>query len=259
MNKILNIKIRLFAIALMLCLMPVAHGDDGENGDVINDGNNTLRYLLSKSSLIVSGELLTDRKGWHTSYLTWYGTMDVKILDVLAGAPGLRPINDRITVDFAQPSYTIEAEPQFPKGSKCLLFLKQQPDGKGWSEADRWIGIQPYSGSMATCLRRMWWETQVAKVKVGMSRAQVEQTLLPPLPTGVHGQTMTGSAQSATYWVDKEWQVTIWYDYTGQSFPMAKSPTRRASGDSFNKVVTKPTLTRKILQEMPLAILDKSS
>lgn len=250
-------KTKLSIIALILWVAFVARADNSGANDIIDDGDDALRYLLSKSSLIVSGELLTDRKGYIFSNLHMHGTMDVKVLDVLAGAPGLRPTSNQIKVDFVRPLYTIEAEPKFLKGSKCFLFLKQSSDGKDWSEADMWIGILPYSGSMATSLRRMWWEKQAERVKVGMSRAQVEQTLLPPLPTSVYEQTMTGGAQSVTYWVDKEWKVAIWYDYTGQSFPLAKSPTRRASDGSFNKVVTKPVLSRANLQEMPVVVLDK--
>jgi hypothetical protein len=259
-------KPKLWLVAVVLLnYVTISQAADGQFPDSDDDA---LKYLMSKSSLVVVGELLTDRRELIFDLGRGHGTMPVKIIGVLAGSlPGVKEIK----VQFGSPVlireglHTTEAEPEiFRKGAKCILFLKPSRGGDvHWQEADIWFGCQRYSPLMADSLRRLWWEKQTATVRVGMTRAQVELTLLPPLYMSGGGM-MYGGGQNAIYWVDKYWKVSLWYDYSG-IYATAIAGKRGDNPSNWitpgNRVINRPVLKREDLKpeamEMTTAIIDE--
>lgn len=86
------------------------------------------------------------------------------------------------------------------------------------------------------------WPSQVAKVKIGMPRLEVER-LLPPHPKSPRMTLVQGGSQSVTYWVDANWSVSIAFDYTG--IPRDEKGKALDTYSPQNKVLTAPVLTRK--------------
>ena len=91
-----------------------------------------------------------------------------------------------------------------------------------------------------------YWRQRVDRVKVGMSRAAVEQ-LLPPQPASPVQIHMEGCGQVVTYWVDPVWMLHVDYDYTGVARDKSGNALSYTSPD--NKVRAVPTLTRKNMPE----------
>jgi len=89
---------------------------------------------------------------------------------------------------------------------------------------------------------RDYWSGQVAKVRIGMPRAEVEK-LLPPHPKSPVTAGGTGGSQSVAYWVDEDWCVSIAYDYTG--VPRDDKGMALSLQSPQNRVLTAPVLSRK--------------
>lgn len=94
-----------------------------------------------------------------------------------------------------------------------------------------------------------YWRQRVDRVKVGMSRAAVEE-LLPPQPGSPVQTLMAGCGQGVAYWVDPAWMVHVNYDYTGVA---DKSDISLSRTSPDNKVSGVPTLIRKNMPE-PLKV-----
>jgi hypothetical protein len=85
------------------------------------------------------------------------------------------------------------------------------------------------------------WRAAVAKVRIGMSRKEVEKLLPPYFPAPSVG-SFTGSRQGITYWVDEEWCVSCGYDYTGATSDETGSPIDDHRPE--NKLLSMPRLIR---------------
>jgi hypothetical protein len=88
------------------------------------------------------------------------------------------------------------------------------------------------------------WRGQVAKVTIGMPRAEVEK-ILPPYPRSPVTTGGTGGSQSVAYWVGQDWCVSIAYDYTGVPRDDKGMALSRQSPE--NRVLTMPVLSRKTM------------
>ena len=93
------------------------------------------------------------------------------------------------------------------------------------------------------------WQDKAALVTVGMTRLEVEK-LLPRHSKSTVTTTLTGGSQSSRYWVDKDWSVSITYDYSGIS-----QESKDAAHDMtspHNKVLTVPVVARAKMPEIKL-------
>ena len=134
-------------------------------------GDETLRYLLSTSELVVTGEITSKpaaqpRQSADDAYTTY--ACAVRLSDVLKGD---RPASQDITVHVARlEALQGDRLPYVQKGQKVILFLKPEPAGPrqpdrhadrdadrdaAWVTSDVWLGVQPFNSVMARSLKRL--------------------------------------------------------------------------------------------------------
>ena len=134
------------ALGLVLGLAVPAFADDGDD---------TLRFFLSKSELVVLGEITSEPHGvWDEKGVVNY-ICDFRIAEVLKGK---KPGTDTVAVNIVQ--FELDKEDRLPglkKGTKWIVFLKSAPDGAKppWRTADFWFGVQRPSPWMAQSLKRL--------------------------------------------------------------------------------------------------------
>lgn len=117
-------------------------------------GDETLRHYLSRSKVVVAGEVATepravDKEAGVAGYL-----FEFRVSQRLAG-PDVGPaIGVRVVRHERAPE---DAPARLEKGRRCILFLN--PAGGGatpaWESADPWFGLQPHSDAMAAAIRRL--------------------------------------------------------------------------------------------------------
>ena len=88
------------------------------------------------------------------------------------------------------------------------------------------------------------WSAQVARVEIGMTRAEVTN-LLPRHVQSPRTVIGTGSGQAESFWVDYKWKITIRYDYTG--VPRDDEGMALSSESAENRVTSTPVLTREAM------------
>lgn len=136
------------ATALVLGLVVNAAADEGDD---------TLRMYLSKSDIVVAGELLSEPKGRASEAGVVHLSFRFRVTDVLKG----KAVDDRdILVAIAR--YELMSGDDLPwvrKGAKATLFLRKRSTKKGTgpelSGADMWFGIQPANWTMQKSLKRL--------------------------------------------------------------------------------------------------------
>jgi len=154
------VAIRRLALAAIVALFSISLA--ARAGDDTDD--DTLRFYLSKSKLVVYGEFVSDRMALALEAGVVHLTADFRIDDVIKGR---RRAGETIGVDVKR--YDSESliaprgkrrpgedadVPDWPKevkrGAKCILFL----DADG-TTADVWFGIQPPYPTMIKSLKRL--------------------------------------------------------------------------------------------------------
>ncbi len=142
------------ASALFVLLAVAASADTSDD---------TLRFFLSKSDLVVLGEIASQPLGMSLEVGVVNYLCDFKVAEVLKGEkPGEAPLKVNI-VRFEMEK--ADRLPELKKGAKCILFLKKTKEGNipAWATADFWFGFQPPSPWMAKSLKRL--AEQEAKAK----------------------------------------------------------------------------------------------
>ncbi|HUY91210.1 MAG TPA: hypothetical protein VMV10_20900 [Pirellulales bacterium] len=133
-------------VIIILCLPMVAARAE--------DGDDTLRYYLSMSPLVVSGEIVQGPACASTELGVCEYDFSVKVAKTLKG--GAR---DEINVCLSRPQ-DVESETLafMKKHSRVILFLKEARDFKttrGWKQADPWFSAQPASELLERSLARL--------------------------------------------------------------------------------------------------------
>ncbi len=137
-------------VAALICLAaPITMADEGDD---------TLKFFLSRSELIVSGRITTDPTGMSEEVGVFNYTCEFQIQDVLKGDTSLkgRDINVRI-IRFERDAR--DKHPLIKKDKECILFLKSAPNASptapAWVTADCWFGVQEPGPWMARSLKRL--------------------------------------------------------------------------------------------------------
>jgi hypothetical protein len=118
------------------------------------DGDETLRFYLSRTEMVAAGEICTEPTRTVKEAGVIIYRFNFQVTHVITGpAPGAR-----VSVDVIRPELTPEdAFPQLRKGGKYILFLKPVGDWviPTWEMVDVWFGIQPHSHAMHASLKRL--------------------------------------------------------------------------------------------------------
>lgn len=73
-----------------------------------------------------------------------------------------------------------------------------------------------------------YWLAQLNKIKIGMSRSQVE-AILPPQELAPFDSTYSGGSQTNSYQLDAVYRVILFYDYTGSTNKIRQTPQNQLS------------------------------
>ena len=115
----------------------------------------TLQFYLSKSELVVLGEIASEISSATEEAGAVNHRCDFQIAEVLKGQwPG----EPKIAVNIARFELNdADRLPELKQGYRCILFLNNQGNRKTprWQTADVWFGIQNSSPSMAKSLKRL--------------------------------------------------------------------------------------------------------
>ena len=121
-----------------------------------DEGDDTLRFYLGKSDLVVEGSI-TEASGGDVEPLGMlHYFLDVRVDSVVKGDPSLK--GRTISVEIVRfETDKKDKHPLLTKDSECILFLKDAgtKDNPRWQSADSWFSIQYPSQSMATSLKRL--------------------------------------------------------------------------------------------------------
>lgn len=161
---------------------------------VAGDLEETLRFYLAKSDVVVLGEFASEpiRKG--TSKFGTQYEADFKIAQILKwDAPGETKVGATIKVHIVRAvlhEEDFEPEDQLPdlkKGGKCILFLdcydlKPTPS---YITADIWFGVQRPSSWMAKSLARIATEQTKRPLRIPAEK-EIEQFTADPVRPDVH-------------------------------------------------------------------------
>lgn len=126
---------------------------------VADDGDDTLRFYLSKSDVVLLGEFTSEPIGAIKEAGVIHYQADCKISQLIKGeALGERRAGGTVKVNMVR--FEQEAEDQFPelkKGGKCILFLKcnDRQATPSYITSDVWFGVQRPSPWMAKSLSRL--------------------------------------------------------------------------------------------------------
>ena len=136
--------LRALLIVAVLCAPAVAEDDD------------TLRFYLSKSSLVVSGEIV-DGPTAHVSELgvVNYG-LTLKVAKVLKGKADDGEL--RVRLSLFGLGRADEMPAHLKKGAKVILFLKREwnrPEHRSWQQADGWFAAQQFNSVLEQSLVRV--------------------------------------------------------------------------------------------------------
>ena len=118
-------------------------------------GDDTLRFFLSKSDLIVSGKITTEPFGitFETGVVNYI--CEFKVDQVVKGDQKLAGQVIKVNIiRFEQDEQ--DKHPLVKKDAACILFLKSTaPDRPTWATADFWFGVQHPSPWMIRSLQRL--------------------------------------------------------------------------------------------------------
>jgi hypothetical protein len=164
---------------LLACLVP---------GLVLaDDGDDTLRFYLSRSDVVVLGEFASELDA-HTreaGVVHYGGTFRIDQL-IKGKAQGERRVGGTIDVHVVRfESAPEDRLPELKKGGRCILFLKEnkQP-GSPCSTVDVWFGVQRPSPWMARSLARLAGE-QAPAAPADEKGAQLHRLLGEPEKTKI--------------------------------------------------------------------------
>lgn len=120
-----------------------------------DEGDDTLKYYLSKSGCVVLGTILSEPTGTvdESGVVNYY--CDVNVVDVCKGTASLKDKTVYVNIIRFEMGLK-DHNPLIKKDSVCILFLKKNPDNLPvWVTADFWFGVQYPSPLMVISLKRL--------------------------------------------------------------------------------------------------------
>jgi hypothetical protein len=140
----------LLAAMLSACCQAFVLGDDGDE---------TLRWYLSRSDVVALGQFTSDVIGESGEAGVIHYRADFKVAQLIKGpASGKKAVPQTISVNIVRFEFGKEDElPEMAKGKQCILFLKQvgAQEKPSYITADVWFGVQRPSPTMAKSLSRL--------------------------------------------------------------------------------------------------------
>jgi hypothetical protein len=118
-----------------------------------NDGDDTLRHHIEKSTLVATGTIWSELAGIsdEDGVVNWSFTF--KWSDILHGeAPPEESFRVTIVQFELQKS---DRSPLLKKGTSCILFLVPDPPNKGFEGAGPGFAIQPYNALMVKRIKSL--------------------------------------------------------------------------------------------------------
>lgn len=120
-----------------------------------DDSDDTLRFYVKKSDIIVSGAVVSEPKGLvdESGIINWVCTF--KVAETLHGS---KPDAEMIDVNIVRFGIDAKDRPSYlKKDAECILFLKNvaKAEKPAWKTADFWFGIQPRFPMMERSIKRL--------------------------------------------------------------------------------------------------------
>jgi hypothetical protein len=120
-----------------------------------NEDDDTLKFFLSKSELVVSGVITTEPNGISDEMGVLDYSCEYKVQDVLKGDATLKGKVIKVSIMRFEAGSKDE-HPLLKKNQECILFLKSaSPNTPSWVTADYWFGVQQQSSWMVKSLQRL--------------------------------------------------------------------------------------------------------
>jgi hypothetical protein len=121
-----------------------------------DEGDDTLKFYLSESDCVALGTISSESIGISTDAGVVEYVCDFTILEKIKGDALTNGITTRVTIVQNEGRDSSVRNPLIKKGGECILFLKTSANSlPKLRTADRWLGIQYSSGSMASYLKRV--------------------------------------------------------------------------------------------------------
>ena len=138
----------LMTVASLLLGIPAANAEEGDD---------TLRFFLSKSDLVVSGTINSNAMVVTTDPGRPHYTFDFQVDDVMKGEVGLNGTRIQVSIMRFEDGRKWKGHPLLKGGTRCILFLRgvKPPSLPPWREADVWFSVQPANISMNESLKRL--------------------------------------------------------------------------------------------------------
>ena len=119
-------------------------------------GDDTLRFYLEKSDLVVLGKITNIPIGVTSEIGVFRYVCEVEVAEVLKGDPALVGETVRTTLSRFEMGKA-DRNPLIAKGAESILFLKKRKKGSipAYGSADFWFSVQYPSPRMALALKRL--------------------------------------------------------------------------------------------------------
>lgn len=119
-----------------------------------DEGDDTLRFLLSKSELVVAGEITNNTLTVSDELVVASRSHKIKVSSLLKGETAGDELKTHLIRFEARRGDEL---PCLKKGGKVILFLRKARQGEPqvWITADMWFGVQPYNSVMEQSLKRL--------------------------------------------------------------------------------------------------------
>jgi hypothetical protein len=138
---------QLLAVGLAFVLSAGAYADSGDD---------TLRFFLSKSDLVVVVTITSDPQAIPKEAGAVHYNCNATVAEVLKGAGEARAKEELSTSIIRLEREAEDKSPYLKKGARCILFLKSAgAKVPYWESADVWFGVCRYSPGMARSLKRL--------------------------------------------------------------------------------------------------------
>ena len=146
---------RRFVCIWVAVLLWVAIAQSGAEVGPASGSEDTLKYYLGRSHLVVLGKIVTEPRHIVGAYVIPGYLCSFEVEDVLKGDSNLK--GKAIDVDIVQFELDkADKNPLIEKDRRCILFLKKSEDKSvSWQTADIWFGIHYPSPTMVKSLKRL--------------------------------------------------------------------------------------------------------
>jgi hypothetical protein len=167
-----------------------------------DDSDDTLRFYLAKSELVIEGQIVSEPFGVSNEAGVVNYPCDFKVSDVLKGDTALSGKTIHVNIIRFEMGEK-DKHPLVKKDAACILFLKDaSPDKPSRVTADMWFGVQQPSPWMTRSLKRVATEMADRTKEFGIAcqrrddritaRAEGDRVVFDVVsPTGIGSATVT--------------------------------------------------------------------